>query len=89
MPPSARDESVPPGLWVVGLMRPGVWQPPVECSRLEGEVIKRIKPRPVRELDPNADGELLEPGQVSDCYLGAQGWATGSPANSAWCASRD
>jgi transposase len=24
-------------------MRPGVWQPPVECSRLEREVIKRIK----------------------------------------------
>jgi Transposase domain (DUF772) len=24
-------------------MRPGVWQPPVECSRLEQEVIKRIK----------------------------------------------
>jgi transposase len=29
--------------WVVGLVRPGVWQPPVACSRLEGEVIKRIK----------------------------------------------
>ena len=28
---------------VVGLMRPGVWQPPVVCSRLEQEVIKRIK----------------------------------------------
>ena len=24
-------------------MRPGVWQPPVACSRLEREVIKRIK----------------------------------------------
>jgi hypothetical protein len=24
-------------------VRPGVWQPPVECSRLEREVIKRIK----------------------------------------------
>ena len=24
-------------------MRPGVWQPPVEPSRLEREVIKRIK----------------------------------------------
>jgi hypothetical protein len=24
-------------------MRPGVWQPPVACSRLEQEVIKRIK----------------------------------------------
>jgi hypothetical protein len=24
----------------------------------------------VRELGPNADGELLEPGRVSDCYLG-------------------
>ena len=29
--------------WVVGLMRPGMWQPPVVCSRLEQEVIKRIK----------------------------------------------
>jgi Transposase domain (DUF772) len=28
---------------MAGLMRPGVWQPPVACSRLEGEVIKRIK----------------------------------------------
>jgi len=28
---------------VVGVVRPGVWQPPVECSRLEREVIKRIK----------------------------------------------
>src|SRR6266540_1431665 len=36
-------EGVPPGLWVVELGRPGVWQPPVECSRLEREVIKRIK----------------------------------------------
>ena len=36
-------EGVPPGLWVVELVRPGVWQPPVECSRLEREVIKRIK----------------------------------------------
>jgi hypothetical protein len=26
-----------------GLVRPGVWQPPVVCSRLEREVIKRIK----------------------------------------------
>lgn len=34
---------VPPELWVVGMMRPGVWQPPVACSRLEQEVIKRIK----------------------------------------------
>ena len=34
---------VPPELWVVGLMRPGVWQPPVACSRLEREVIKRVK----------------------------------------------
>ena len=34
---------VPPGLWVVGVVRPGVWQPPVACSRLEREVIKRIK----------------------------------------------
>ncbi len=25
------------------MVRPGVWQPPVECSRLEREVIKRIK----------------------------------------------
>jgi hypothetical protein len=25
------------------VVRPGVWQPPVECSRLEREVIKRIK----------------------------------------------
>jgi hypothetical protein len=24
-------------------VRPGVWQPPVECSRLEREVIKRVK----------------------------------------------
>jgi hypothetical protein len=24
-------------------VRPGVWQPPVACSRLEREVIKRIK----------------------------------------------
>ena len=24
----------------------------------------------MRELGPNADGELLEPGRVSDCYLG-------------------
>jgi hypothetical protein len=31
------------GLWVVGVVRPGVWQPPVACSRLEREVIKRIK----------------------------------------------
>ncbi len=30
-------------LWVVGVVRPGVWQPPVECSRLEREVTKRIK----------------------------------------------
>jgi Transposase domain (DUF772) len=29
--------------WVVGVVRPGVWQPPVACSRLEREVIKRIK----------------------------------------------
>jgi DDE family transposase/transposase-like protein DUF772 len=29
--------------WVVGLMRPRVWEPPVECSRLEREVSKRIK----------------------------------------------
>ena len=29
--------------WVVGVVRPGVWQPPVECSRLEQEVAKRIK----------------------------------------------
>jgi Transposase DDE domain/Transposase domain (DUF772) len=28
---------------MAGLMRPGVWQPPVECSRLEREVIKRVK----------------------------------------------
>jgi IS5 family transposase len=28
---------------VVGVVRPGVWQPPVEPSRLEREVIKRIK----------------------------------------------
>jgi hypothetical protein len=28
---------------VVGVVRPGVWQPPVACSRLEQEVIKRIK----------------------------------------------
>jgi transposase len=28
---------------MAGLMRPGVWQPPVACSRLEGEVIKRTK----------------------------------------------
>jgi IS5 family transposase len=28
---------------VVGVVRPGVWQPPVVCSRLEQEVIKRIK----------------------------------------------
>jgi hypothetical protein len=28
---------------VVGLMRPGVWQPLVACSRLEQEVIKRVK----------------------------------------------
>jgi hypothetical protein len=28
---------------VVGVVRPGVWQPPVACSRLEREVIKRIK----------------------------------------------
>jgi Transposase DDE domain/Transposase domain (DUF772) len=28
---------------VVGLVQPGVWQPPVACSRLEREVIKRIK----------------------------------------------
>ena len=28
---------------MVGVVRPGVWQPPVECSRLEREVIKRIK----------------------------------------------
>jgi hypothetical protein len=28
---------------VVGLVRPGVWQPPVACSRLELEVIRRIK----------------------------------------------
>jgi Transposase domain (DUF772) len=25
------------------VVRPGVWQPPVECSRLEQEVLKRIK----------------------------------------------
>jgi hypothetical protein len=30
-------------LWVVGVVRPGVWQPRVEPSRLEQEVIKRIK----------------------------------------------
>jgi Transposase DDE domain/Transposase domain (DUF772) len=29
------------GWW--GVVRPGVWQPPVACSRLEREVIKRIK----------------------------------------------
>jgi hypothetical protein len=29
--------------WVVGVVRPGVWQPPVACSRLEQEVIKRVK----------------------------------------------
>ena len=28
---------------MVGVVRPGVWQPPVEPSRLEREVIKRIK----------------------------------------------
>jgi hypothetical protein len=28
---------------MVGVVRPGVWQPPVVCSRLEREVIKRIK----------------------------------------------
>jgi transposase len=28
---------------VVALMRPGVWQPPVVCSWLEQEVIKRVK----------------------------------------------
>jgi Transposase domain (DUF772) len=32
-----------PVWWVVGVVRPGVWQPPVACSRLEREVIKRIK----------------------------------------------
>jgi Transposase domain (DUF772) len=32
-----------PVWWVVGVVRPGVWQPPVEPSRLEREVIKRIK----------------------------------------------
>ena len=30
-------------MWVVGVVRPEVWQPPVEPSRLEQEVIKRIK----------------------------------------------
>jgi transposase len=30
-------------LWVVEVVRPGVWQPPVACSRLEWEVIKRVK----------------------------------------------
>jgi hypothetical protein len=29
--------------WVVGVVRPGVWHPPVACSRLEREVVKRIK----------------------------------------------
>lgn len=43
MPPSARGESVLSGLWVVGLVRPGVWQPPVVCSRLEREVVKRVR----------------------------------------------
>jgi hypothetical protein len=33
---------VPPELWG-GVVRPGVWQPPVACSRLEREVIKRVK----------------------------------------------
>jgi hypothetical protein len=28
---------------MAGLMRPGVWQPPVACSRLEREVSKRVK----------------------------------------------
>jgi Transposase domain (DUF772) len=32
-----------PGLWVVGVVRPGVWQPPVAPSRLEQEVMKRVK----------------------------------------------
>jgi Transposase DDE domain/Transposase domain (DUF772) len=32
-----------PVWWVVGVVRPGVWQPPVACSRLEQEVIKRVK----------------------------------------------
>jgi hypothetical protein len=26
-----------------GVVRPGVWQPPLECSALEWEVMKRIK----------------------------------------------
>jgi transposase len=30
-------------VWWVVEVRPGVWQPPVACSRLEREVIKRIK----------------------------------------------
>src|SRR6266545_5469941 len=32
-----------PGLWVVAVVRPGVWQPPVAPSRLEQEVMKRVK----------------------------------------------
>src|SRR5206468_7531966 len=41
LPP--RGEGVPPGVVGGGVVRPGVWQPPVEPSRLEREVIKRIK----------------------------------------------
>jgi hypothetical protein len=29
-----RDGGRPAGLWVVGVVRPGVWQPPVEPSRV-------------------------------------------------------
>jgi Transposase domain (DUF772) len=32
-----------PAWWVVGVVRPGGWQPPVECSRPERKASKRIK----------------------------------------------
>src|SRR5215213_5635479 len=38
-----RDGGCPAGSVGGGSVRPGVWQPPVACSRLEREVIKRIK----------------------------------------------
>src|SRR6266511_5598976 len=38
-----RDRGRPARSGVVGVVRPGVWQPPVACSRLEREVIKRVK----------------------------------------------
>ena len=43
LPPLAGPRVSRPVWWVVGVVRPGVWQPPVACSRLEREVIKRIK----------------------------------------------